>query len=128
MEKKTKSGKWFLIGSLVLLLLTIFSNIQSAVNQSQALMMTRRIVSVENTFKGSHGKYGSLPELWKEGLLPVNLSDSSYRGFHYVVKVEGQSFKVKAEPLIYSINGYWGTGRFMICLNQDGSPCDEPNK
>jgi len=128
MEKDSKIRRWVLVSCLTLFLITLFSSFLSALNQSIAIETSHLVVAAENKFIMSHGRYGSLQEIWKAGYISIDLSNGSYRGFCYSVKFDEKTFRIIGEPLFYAFNGYWGTGRFMICLNQNGEPCMETNK
>lgn len=101
----------------------IFTNIQSAINQGIALNTVRKIIVAENEYKGTHGTYTNLQELWKSELVETDYSAGTYRGFWYQMQWQKDSYKITAEPVRYGFNGYWGTGRFSVCVDQNGEPC-----
>lgn len=128
MKNKNKINIWLLLGLLAFLLFWIASNILSALNQSVAMTRVGQIIRAEKQFRKEQGKYGSLQEIWKAGLIPIDLSSNSESGFRYKATFDEQSFMILAEPLIYPHLIYGGTGRFSICLDENAEPCADTRK
>jgi len=112
-------------GTLIVLfvLFTVYTNVQSALNQEVAMNTVSEIIKAENKTKVSGGRYVSLQELHQSGLTKADYGTSSYYGFRYRVQFNDQSLIVSAEPLLYGVSGYWATGRFRVCLDQNNEPC-----
>jgi hypothetical protein len=116
-----------LVITLILLLggfiYTLFAGLRSMANQQAAHEAIRQIVVAEKNYRQQFGKYGTLKELEASNLIKKDLAEGIYKGFRYRVVIQAGAFTITAIPVRMSLNGYWGTGHRVLCVNENG-PCN----
>lgn len=74
---------------------------RAAANQAAAIGMLRSIASAEATYQGRHGRYATLDELAKAGLIGAEIRNGMERNSYIFreVKVTAESFEFCAEAM-----------------------------